>query len=485
MKKLFWCIAAGLVCLAAEARQQPADSVASAAAIAAGSPDETVPVEEPSAAGAASDEAANPAVAQDGRLAKYRRSSLYTILIRHPEAKYGQSIDSAFLSIPTPEKFNNHDLAIKSFDAVDAPRQRKGKVRDDFNLGVIDAFITANAIPSGMVAKWFVRDPQTGAFDMSLIQQRGSYDASQLDIRLADGSALGRATLADAGEELIGKTFVLVNDITFVDKGEKSAKAGGWLRVLGAVAGAATGTDLSSVGDAAAKLVNEIDGFSVNITSYLYRLVWNDEVAANFYTYYWMDDASLDPARRAAFDTTSLFKVAYVGKTMTSAGNLASKSFAKSKEEQMLKVCTRAIDKSIVQLQRDFDEFKVNVPIYRINEDKTVDVQIGLKEGINSKSQFDVLMAAQDENGRTIYEKVGRIQPIEGRIWDNRFGADEDARAQAAEASKKSAPKKGKEASDDEPLGDVSLMATTFKIVSGANKIVPGCLVREVTIKRE
>lgn len=480
MKKLLLCLAAGLCFLAAGAQQPdslgtsdlPADQQASAADTAAQSSDESASAAE------------NPAMNDDGRLAKYRRSSLYSVLIRHPEAKYGDAIDSAFLSIPTPDKFNNHDLRIKSFDAPDAPRQRKGKVRDDFNVGVIEEFITTNAIPTGMVAKWFVRNPATGAFDMSLIQERGSYDASQLDIRLADQSALGRATLADAGEELIGKTFLLVNDITFVDKGEKSAKAGGWLRMLGAIAGAATGTDLSSVGDAAAKLVNEIDGFSVNITSYLYRLVWNDEVAANFYTYYWMDDASADPVRRAAFDTTNLFKVAYVGKTMTSAGNLASKSFSKSKEEQMLKVCTRAIDKSIVQLQRDFDEFKVNVPIYRINEDRTVDVQIGLKEGINAKSQFDVLMAAEDGSGRTIYEKVGRIQPIEGRIWDNRFGADEDARAQAADTSKKSASNKGKGASDDEPLGNVSLTATTFKVLSGANKIVPGCLVREVTIKR-
>lgn len=476
MKKIMLSLAAGLFALAAGA-QQPADTLGTAA-VTTGTPEDTEasPAVESSAA-------ENPALAQDGRLAKYRRSSLYSVLIRHPEAKYGQSIDSAFLSIPTPDKFNNHDLDIKSFDAADAPRQRKGKVRDDYNLGVIEEFITENAIPSGLVAKWFVRDPRTGAFDMSLIQQRGNYDASQLDIRLADQSALGRATLADAGEELIGKTFLLVNDITFVDKGEKTAKAGGWLRMLGAIAGAATGTDLSSVTDTAANLVNEIDGFSVNITSYLYRLVWNDEVAANFYTYYWMDGTCADPARRAAFDTTSLFKVAYVGKTMTSAGNLASKSFSKSKEEQMLKVCTRAIDKSIVQLQRDFDEFKVNVPIYRINEDKTVDVQIGLKEGINAKSQFDVLMAVQDENGRTLYEKVGRIQPVEGRIWDNRFGADEEARAQAADP-KSASKKKGKDASGDEPLGNVTLTATTFKVLSGANKIVPGCLVREVTIKR-
>ena len=314
---------------------------------------------------------------------------------------------------------------------------------------------------------------------MKLIQERGNYDASQADINIADQSSRGRAMLADAGEELIGKTFLLVNDITFVDKGEKSAKAGGWLRALGAVAGAVTGdSSFSSMGDSAAKLVNEIDGFSVNITSYLYRLDWNDEVAGTFYVLYWNDPSNPDPARRMAYDTTNLFRLTYVGQTSTSAANLSSKSLSsKSKESQMLKVCTRAIDKSIVQLQRDFDEFKVNVPLYRINDDGTVDVQIGLKEGINARSQFDVLMPSETEDGRMVYEKVGRIQPVAGKIWDNRFGADEDAEALAADGGK--AP-----AEDGDEAGDVTLTASTFKVLSGAHRIVPGCLVREVTIKR-
>lgn len=465
MKKLLFCLAAGLACLGLRAQEPAADSLPAPQEAAVNQPEVS-------------------AEASSGQLGKYRRSSLYTVLVRHPEAKFGEAIDSAFMAIPTPDKFNNHDLEVKAFDAQNAPRKRKGKVRDDYNLQVIDAFSQQCDIPRGMIAKWFNRDPQTGAFDMRLIQERGCYDASQLDIQLADQGALGRATLADAGEELIGKTFLLVNDITFVDKGEKSAKAGGWLRALGAIAGAVSGTDVSSITDNAAKLVNEIDGFSVNITSYLYRLKWDDEVAANFYTYCWMDDACIDACRREAFDTTGIFKLVFVGKTMTSAGNLASKSFARSKEQQMLRVCTRAIDKSIVQLQRDFDEFKVNVPLYAIHEDGTVEVQIGLKEGINARSQFDVLMPVEDENGRTSYEKVGKIQPIEGRIWDNRFGADEDAAALAAEKAAGRQVSAAKN-SDEEPLGDVSLRATAFKVLSGAHKIVPGCLVREVTIKRD
>ena len=231
------------------------------------------------------------------------------------------------------------------------------------------------------------------------------------------------------------------------------------------------------MGDTVGGAVNEIDGFCVNITSYLYRLNWTPEVAETFWSEYWIDRENIDEAKRLAFDNSGLFSLTYIGETTTSAANIASKSLSsKPKEAQMLKVCTRAIDKSIVKLQRAYDEFKVNVPIGNINlDDKTVEVPIGLKEGINEKSQFDVLMKVQNEDGTYSYDRVGRLQPVKGKIWDNRFGALEDALAIAEGAKKVD--------DDDEGEGDVSLTATTFKILSGANRIVPGCLVREVTIK--
>ncbi len=467
MKWLLFCLTAGFAGLCAQAQNLPLDSVSSVKLTADLLIDQ--PVETP----------ANDAIA------KYRRSSLYTVLIKRPEAKFGDAIDSAFRSIPIPDKFNNHELAVKSFAVEGTKKVRRHKKQASSYPHYIEQFVCDNHVPRELVAMWFDRDSQTGAFDMELIRERGNYDASQSAISIADQGALGRAVLADAGEELIGKTFMLVNDITFIDKGEKSAKAGVWVRLLGAVAGAATGKDVSSITDSAVKLVNDIDGFSVNITTYLFRLKWDDEVAATFYNDYWQDAASLDPARRHAFDTTSLFKMCYVGSTVTSAGNLASKSYSKSKESQMLKVCTRAIDKSIVQLQRDFDEFKVNVPLYSINEDGTVAVQIGLKEGINERSQFDVLMPVEGEDGRMSYEKIGRIQPLEDGIWDNRFGADEDAAEQAKEIRGRVDASASAGTSDDEPLGNVHLKASTFKVLSGAHRIVPGCLVREVTIKRD
>ncbi len=412
----------------------------------------------------------------NGTIQKYRRSSLYSVLIKHSAFPYGETIDSTFMSIPTPDKFNNHDAGPKSFESSAIKMKKKGKNKDSANISDIEQFITNNDIPRQMIAKWFNRNPQNGAFDLDLMIERGLYDAQQMDIEAAKASSRNIQSLGDAGEELIGKTFLLVNDITFVDKGERSKKAGGWLKALGQIAGAVTGSsDVTALGDVAGAAVNEIDGFTVNITSYLYRLDWSPEVAETFWSEYWVDQDNMDEAKRSAFENSGLFKLSYIGETTTSAANLSSKSLSnKPKEAQMLKVCTRAIDKSIVELQREYDEFKVNVPIGNINtDDKTVEVPIGLKEGINEKSQFDVLMKEQNEDGSYTYNKVGKIQPIKGRIWDNRFGALEEAQALAEDGAK-----------GDGEGGNAMLTATTFKILDGANKIVPGCLVREVTIKR-
>lgn len=426
-------------------------------------------------------EAATSDEGDHGELTKYRRSSLYSVLVKHSDFPYSAEIDSAFMVMPIPDKFNDHNIDLRSFESSAVKMKKRSRGKTELNKKDIASFMSQNQIAKALVARWFDRNPETGGFDMDLIQSRGFYDASQLDISTARESSRGMSALGDAGEQLIGNTFLIFNDITFVDKGERSSTVAGFLSLTGSLLSELSGdSSYQTVGDLAAGAANEIDGFRVNITTYLYRLVWNDEVAATFYQDYWFGGGEDNPERRFAFDASDIFTVDYVGETTTSAANLASKNFSsKSKGAQMLKVCTRAVDKAIVELQREYDEFKVNVPIYRISEDgKTVDVQIGLKEGINEKSRFEVLMPVEDEDGNLQYEKIGMIQPEKGKIWDNRFGALEEAREAASEDGPKS---KDEDAAD---LESAMLTASTFKVTSGAGKIVPGCLVREVTIKR-
>ena len=143
----------------------------------------------------------------------------------------------------------------------------------------------------------------------------------------------------------------------------------------------------------------------------------------------------------------------------------------------MFVACTRAVDKAIVQLQREYEEFKVNVPIYRVNPDGTVDVQIGLKEGVNNRSTYEVLMPVIDNNGHMSYRKVGTLSPIEGKIWDNRFGALDEARARLDDPNAKT--------DSDAEGGNAFIDATTFRVngVANVNNFI-GCVVREARVHR-
>lgn len=412
-------------------------------------------------------------------LHKYKRSSLYTVLIKHSNTEHDKTISTVFLTIPTPNKFNNHDLEIKTIESSAKKAQKKqSKKRDDTNMADIEAFIQSNDIPRQMVAKWFNRDSE-GNMNLGLLSERGLYNAQLADIDEAQNSAYGIMSLGDQGEELIGNTFLLVSDITYADRGERSGIAAGAISLLGGLASAITGIDVTDATDAVATGVNEIDGFGVNITSYLFRLDWNKEMLNSIYSEYWLDESVTDETERKtkldAFNHSDIFKLSYVGSTSATQGLTVSKSFSeKSKDLQMAIACGRALDESILQLQRDFDEFKVNVPILSVNaETKTCEVAIGLKEGINEKSKFDVLMQVEDENGNISYDKIGSIEPIHGKIWDNRYGAIEIAEAYAADG----------ETEKGDAEGDVSLTSTSFKIITGADKIYPGCTIREVKIK--
>jgi len=376
----------------------------------------------------------------------YRRSSLYSILISHPSQKFHKEITDVFFSIPIPEKFNNHDLSVKIVSSAERKQEKIENIND---------FIVNNAVPRRMVAKWFDRDPETGYFDMSLIASRGNYDATYFDVEVAKQTVRGVGQLADAGEELIGNTFLIVNDIKYVDKGEVAKIVGEGFKLFGAIAtGITQDTSYRSFGNDMSDFLSQIKGFRVTVTTYLYRLDWNDEVAGTLYQSLYMTENDFDAQKKKAFDNEDrLFKLKYIGKQSVNSGKTSIEGVNLESPEQMIrKVCTRAIDKSIVELQKNHEEFRVKTPIFSVSG--TIKAKIGMKEGVTSASKFEVLEQIVDNNGRTQYKRVGVIKPA-GKIWDNRYMAAEEKSATA------------------------HLAYTEFKKVSGSD-FYPGMLIREI-----
>ena len=392
----------------------------------------------------------NTTAQENDDLNKYHRSSLYSILLKHPEKDFCNEMIEAFKSIPIPDRYNNHDLKIKVIPSPIMKSLTKEEVEGAYK-DAISKILVKNKIGGRLVEKWFNRDKITGCFDMHLVAERGYYDASILDIEEAMNSVRGSAMLADAGEELINKTYVIVNDVRYADKETlKGAVAGGLFAAQ--LVGSFLGVDLSDVTNVVGGFSNNIAGFKVIVTSYLYKLNWNDEIANNFYANLWNDKSAPDAERQQKWkQSMGDFKLEYIGSATVFSGK-TSLAGVKNEKDMFLKVCTRAIDKSISDLQKSFDEFKVFTPLVSV---EPLYAYIGKKEGVDEFSRYEVLEKTIDENGRINYEKVGEIKPVKGMIWDNRFMAEYEK-------------EEGSE-----------LNYTTFEKVKGKN-LYPGMLIREI-----
>lgn len=380
---------------------------------------------------------------------QYRRSSIYSLLINHTEQKFASEIRSAFMQIPVPDRFNDHNLSVRVLEMKD---KLSGAGSNQENTD-ISHFLQRNKVGSRLVGRWFNRDFYTGACNMELVKERGLYNASEFDRQLAARSARGIAMLQDAGEELIGNTFVIVNDIRYVDKSKGSSTAGGILKALGSAAELAgfSGGDL--LGQAAGGLVETIKGFSVKINTFLYRLEWTPEQAALFYQEQYADKP--DETKRQNFEQARPnYKLRYVGKVESRGGTTSFMGINEDEPVKMVrKACQRAIDENVVDLQRNYEEFRAKSPLASV---EPLTAYIGMKEGVTPNTRYEVLEMVEMEDGSHKYNRVGIVQPVAGKIWDNRYMAVE------------------------EQAPGATLGFTTFRAVSGKD-FAKGMLLREMS----
>lgn len=391
----------------------------------------------------------------------YRRGSIYSIMISHRDLMFENEIEAAFSEMPVPDKYNDHGLGKKIFYTSEKKLKIKNldehtgfmvnRSSDKSRMNEYDHFIQNQYIASRLVAKWFHRKKSTGVCDMELVKERGYNNASEADKRLSAMSVRKDAVLQDAGEELIGSTFVLINDIRYIDRSSGSSVVGGFISAAIKTGNALHGNntmDQKDLGD----VIASYKGFNVKIKTYLYRLVWDEEISSLFYRNVYTEKP--DDAKKENFENMrGDFSLVYLGMQESSGKDISFMGINESEPQVMvLKACRRALDENVANLQKNFEVFKIKTPLNSIDPIKS---EIGLKEGITEKSRFEVLEAIMDDNGHVDYKRVGVIRPVKDKIWDNRFMAVEECAENA------------------------TLGFTTFEKVSGSD-FYPGMLVREM-----
>ncbi len=377
---------------------------------------------------------------------KYRRSSLYTLMVNDPARMHAPIIKDAFGNSKMPQKFNSHNIG---------PYLINGQANSDDQTAIITEYLNTNNVAKDLISKWFNRNKE-GKFNLDLIAARGMYDASAIDKAVANSSQRGNALLADAGEELIGNTFVIINDYKFTSKEEavaKSKKASGFAKFAAGYipgAGAAIQKGITAA-ETAATIAGK--GYWVRTTSYLYRLVWDEETAAIFYNNYWTDENNFDPTKVESFNNSSNFKLQLVG-SQTAGADVQSSIFADKNEEDLIRMATvKATDRAIAKLEKKYEEFRTKTPLYSTDP---LTAKIGLKEGLEKGDRFAVLEQVLTPEGKTIYKKVGIIKATQ--VWDNSLSQEETAQLK----------KEGK------------LTENQYSTFKGIGKFYPGMLIKQV-----
>lgn len=351
-----------------------------------------------------------------GEDVRSHRSSLCSIMIKHTEDEYADQIEKQFLLIPIDDKFNDHNLAVRVTTVSDR----------DVEDADVDGFIERNRVASRLVGRWFNRNKLTGECNLNMVRSRGFYDASAMDYEIASRSRLGQNIIADAGEELIGHTYLLMHEITYIDKGKRSSF---WGDVVGAALTVGTSVaglddDLASdIGTIGNLTVSSLKGFRVKIHSRLYRLVWDKETSDLFFSsHYWEPGMASDGHR---FDAErDKYRLEYVGDIVSKGGSTSFLGINEDQPELMIrKACARALEENVADLQKEFPQFRIKTPLTATAP--AITAGIGLKEGVTANSRFEVL-ECQEKDGITTYKRVGVIKPIPNMIWDNRFMATEE-----------------------------------------------------------
>lgn len=386
----------------------------------------------------------------------YQRSSLALFLMEDVGMPMKDTILQSFNTAPFPDKFNDHNVAVRSFErcttlteedqaafdaavnlatsqnAAEAPKKKGmfGKflkaAASDASGGVVGAtskdemavsankFLVDQKIAKQMFDKWFL--DSAGNFSLALAQERGLYNATKSDVEQAASSVYGTASLADAGIDLVNNTFAVVCNYRYMPKDSLVALIGG----VAVAAAEASGNSYAVMGAKAAMMALSASlgaGYYVVVNTYLFQLNWNDNVQ-NQLSQVWNN--------REAYDAADFYAFKYIGNT-TGWAQVKAGIFTNKDQAELIQIATvNATDAAIAKLEKKYDVFKTKSPLM-VAEDGTLYAHIGMKEGIEPKDKYEVLERAIDpKTGRTIYKSKGTITVVKDHIWDNRYMADQE-----------------------------------------------------------
>lgn len=384
---------------------------------------------------------------------QYRRSSLTMIMLEDSklDPQIAGLVRQSFIDTPIPSKFNDHTLPDipKTFytagmqisqadrEAYNTFTGEKKKTKDSGDgtkgavaKGVLGAFMTVG--PTGEYAMW--RDPVVDTtkknapfyaykyimendlahkvmdrwfldgdhLTIRTLMERAAYNATESDKVAASENADGSAGMAmdyilnNGGWDLVSNSFVTISSFRYYSADEmyfeimNGAAASAQYMPEGLANATMSAADLAAY---AAKL-SIGKGYSIYTTTYLYRIVWNEETKV----------AVLQGAMDINKFKEYPFTLEYVGEETANA-IVARKD--KTLEEAVAFATQRALDKVIAKLEKKYEVFRTKTPLLSTDP---ITAGIGNKECVEKGDKYDVLSVTIGKNGESLYKTVGTIK---------------------------------------------------------------------------
>jgi hypothetical protein len=305
-----------------------------------------------------------------------------------------------FHVMPVPDKFFNNALSNPVFDMRGAKRPVMTELpellqymSDDFIIGKLDEQKVAQQV----LSQWFNRQ-KDGSFNVDILKERGLYNANDNDFFAASASKRGTSTLMDMGLKLVNQTYVLVFDYynimnmnEYYIKNETPEK------------------DRTS------------NGYIAKVKTYLYRLDFGENVAAEFFNKYWIYPDDKDKAGKIkAFDDAT-FRWIPVGRQIaehqSSQSNPDKNTIIKqkSKEELIDDLNKNLMEKILPQMEARSDEMRVKAMVSNV---KPISAKIGKKEGLGFDQRYYVYENRMKKEGDVYKKLIAVVKSM--KVVDNR-----------------------------------------------------------------
>ena len=260
----------------------------------------------------------------------------------------------------------------------------------------------------------FNRKPD-GTMTPDLFLDRGLYNAKDEDIIRSKAMKRGLDYVKDYGENLIGKSHVIVLKVDNIIKIEENSRMDQIKSLLG---------------KGKFHLIrHNYRGYVITVSAYLFRINFDQTEKDNLYNNCWVNPEDNDQVKSEKVSQFNNMKVSFnfvkkvtvISKKIKSVPTFPYNIFISkpSYDKMMTKLSSKIQDKTITELSRDYEEFEVKVPIY--NTKPTV-AKVGKKEGLRPDDRYFVYEYLVDEStNNKEYKKTAVVRA--SKVVDNRHVA--------------------------------------------------------------